>query len=72
MYKEDYDPEGLFSTLPAIATSLMGIFTGLILLSKRTKKELLLFENWGSFSCYRSSVGPCVFLLIRLFGVAVL
>ena len=43
MYKEDYDPEGLFSTLPAIATSLMGIFTGLILLSKRTKKELLLF-----------------------------
>jgi len=42
MYKEDYDPEGLFSTLPAIATSLMGIFTGLILLSKRTKKELLL------------------------------
>jgi predicted acyltransferase len=43
MYKEDYDPEGLFSTLPAIATSLMGIFSGLILLSKRTKKELLLF-----------------------------
>lgn len=42
MYKEDYDPEGLLSTLPSIATSLMGVFTGLILLSKRTKKELLL------------------------------
>lgn len=42
MYKEDYDPEGLLSTLPSIATSLMGIFTGLILLSKRAKKELLL------------------------------
>ncbi len=43
MYKEDYDPEGLLSTLPSIATSLMGIFTGLILLSKRAKKEILLF-----------------------------
>jgi predicted acyltransferase len=42
MYKEDYDPEGLLSTLPSIASSLMGIFTGLILLSKRAKKELLL------------------------------
>ena len=43
MYKEDYDPEGLLSTLPSIATSLMGIFTGLILLSKRAKKEIILF-----------------------------
>jgi len=42
MYKEDYDPEGLLSTLPSIATSLIGIFTGLILVSKRAKKELLL------------------------------
>lgn len=42
MYKDDYDPEGLLSTLPSIATSLMGIFTGLILLSKRSQKELLL------------------------------
>lgn len=42
MYKEDYDPEGLLSTLPSIATSLMGMFTGLILLSKRSKKGILL------------------------------
>ncbi|MGB5607903.1 acyltransferase family protein, partial [Eudoraea sp.] len=42
MYKEDYDPEGLLSTLPSIATSLMGIFTGLILLSKQAKKEIVL------------------------------
>lgn len=41
-YKEDYDPEGLLSTLPAIATALFGIFTGLILRSKRLKKEILL------------------------------
>ncbi len=42
MYKEDYDPEGLLSTIPSIASSLLGIFTGLILISKRAKKELLL------------------------------
>jgi predicted acyltransferase len=41
-YKEDYDPEGLLSTLPSIASSLLGIFTGLILISKRAKKEMLL------------------------------
>ncbi|WP_276388866.1 acyltransferase family protein [Eudoraea chungangensis] len=42
MYKADYDPEGLMSTLPSIATSLMGIFTGLLLLSKRENKTFLL------------------------------
>ncbi|NNK10038.1 MAG: DUF1624 domain-containing protein [Flavobacteriaceae bacterium] len=42
MYKEDYDPEGLLSTLPSIASSLLGIFTGLLLISKRAKKELML------------------------------
>jgi len=41
-YQADYDPEGLLSTLPSIATSLLGIFTGLILVSKRQKKEVLL------------------------------
>ncbi len=42
MYKADYDPEGLLSTLPSIATSLFGIFTGLILVSKRKNKEWLM------------------------------
>ncbi|GAC1451385.1 MAG: lpg1661 family Dot/Icm T4SS effector [Isosphaeraceae bacterium] len=28
LYKSDYDPEGLFSTLPAIATALIGVLTG--------------------------------------------
>ena len=31
MYKTDYDPEGLLSTLPSIVTSILGIFTGLLL-----------------------------------------
>ncbi len=31
----DYDPEGLFSTLPAIGTTILGIFLGLILINQR-------------------------------------
>ena len=31
MYKSDYDPEGLFSTLPAIATCIIGILVGKLL-----------------------------------------
>ena len=41
-YKPDYDPEGLLSTLPSIGSALLGIFTGLILTSKKEKKEWLL------------------------------
>lgn len=38
MYQEDYDPEGLLSTLPALVTSILGIFTGLLLLGKSPNK----------------------------------
>ena len=38
MYKEDYDPEGILSTLPAIVSSLLGIFTGLLLVGKNGNK----------------------------------
>lgn len=34
LYKEHYDPEGLLSTLPAIATSISGILTGYVLKNK--------------------------------------
>ncbi len=47
-YKADYDPEGLLSTVPAIASSLLGIFTGLILTSKQEKKAILLMGLGGS------------------------
>lgn len=42
MYKPDYDPEGILSTIPAIATSLMGIFTGLVLRSVRKDKVRMM------------------------------
>lgn len=47
-YKPDYDPEGLLSTIPAIVSSLLGIFTGLILTSKQEKKTMILFGLGGS------------------------
>lgn len=46
-YKADYDPEGLLSTLPAIASALLGIFTGLILTSKQPKKATILVGLGG-------------------------
>ncbi|NNF19535.1 MAG: DUF1624 domain-containing protein [Flavobacteriaceae bacterium] len=42
MYKEDYDPEGILSTFPAIVSALLGIFTGRILISKRSAKVGIL------------------------------
>jgi len=47
-YKPDYDPEGLLSTIPAIVSALLGIFTGLILTSKEKKKATILFGLGGS------------------------
>ncbi|MEM8507360.1 MAG: heparan-alpha-glucosaminide N-acetyltransferase domain-containing protein [Bacteroidota bacterium] len=48
MWKPDYDPEGLLSTFPAIGSSILGIFTGLLLVSKQEKKATLLFGIGGS------------------------
>ena len=47
-YKADYDPEGLLSTIPSIASSLLGIFTGLILTSKQEKKATILMGIGGA------------------------
>lgn len=52
LYK-NFDPEGLLSTLPAIATTLSGVLTGVLLLtsqSKHTKCCLMLFMG-GVFLC---------------------
>lgn len=46
-YKPDYDPEGLLSTVPAIVSSLLGVFTGLVLRSKQEKKATILFGIGG-------------------------
>ena len=49
MWKPDYDPEGLLSTLPALVSAILGVFTGLILVAKQAKKATLLFGLGGSF-----------------------
>jgi predicted acyltransferase len=41
-YRPEYDPEGILSTLPAIATTLLGCITGTGLLSKYTARKKLL------------------------------
>ncbi|MFZ0297493.1 MAG: heparan-alpha-glucosaminide N-acetyltransferase domain-containing protein [Candidatus Sulfotelmatobacter sp.] len=59
LYEVTRDPEGLLSTLPAIATALLGVFTGEWLRSKRSPQRkalgmlvfgvigLILGEAWG-------------------------
>ena len=43
-----YDPEGFLSTFPAIINTLVGVFTGKILFSKRgTFEKISLFFIWG-------------------------
>lgn len=42
MWKDDYDPEGLMSSLPAIATCLSGILIGRIIISNSMNKILRL------------------------------
>lgn len=47
-YKPDYDPEGFLSTIPSIASALLGVFTGLILTSKQPKKATILMGMGGA------------------------
>tara|TARA_R110002073_G_scaffold139232_3_gene289466 strand:- start:20359 stop:21462 length:1104 start_codon:yes stop_codon:yes gene_type:complete len=42
MWKADYDPEGLLSTLPAIVTCISGILIGKLMAFTERKKELIL------------------------------
>ncbi len=39
LYKERPDPEGILSTIPAIATTLLGVLAGMLLKSDRSKYE---------------------------------
>lgn len=47
-YRPDYDPEGLFSTIPAIGTAMLGMLTGLFVQrSKPTGKTALVLFAAG-------------------------
>ena len=43
MWKPDYDPEGILSTIPSIITCLFGILIGKVLMSYHNRKEIILF-----------------------------
>jgi len=46
MWKEDYDPEGLLSSIPAVATAILGVLTGWFLTSKTQEKvKQLIFTG---------------------------
>jgi len=48
MWRETWDPEGLLSTIPAIATALLGAFVGSLLRSGRDKVEIASWMfAWG-------------------------
>ena len=49
LYGKTYDPEGLLSTLPAIATALLGNLTGAWLLSKYNHKQKLAGMTMAGF-----------------------
>lgn len=52
LYLENFDPEGIFSTIPAVVTALLGVFAGEIILSaKRTpvKRAAILAVIGGGF-----------------------
>lgn len=42
IWKPDYDPEGLLSTLPSLVSAILGIFIGEIIISKSSRKLFLL------------------------------
>jgi predicted acyltransferase len=50
LWQETWDPEGLLSTLPAIATTLLGAFTGYWVRSGRERTEIaagMFAAGWG-------------------------
>ncbi|HYU79012.1 MAG TPA: heparan-alpha-glucosaminide N-acetyltransferase domain-containing protein [Vicinamibacterales bacterium] len=47
LWRPRWDPEGLLSTVPAIATTLFGICAGLVL-RLRTSRSLAVLALWGS------------------------
>ena len=50
LYRQMWDPEGLLSSVPAVATSLLGIFTGEWLLSDRGEGDITegMFASGGT------------------------
>ncbi len=73
-WQEDYDPEGLLSTLPAVVTCLIGVVTGRFLIGPREQKIkglllagfglLLLGHAWGIVFPINKALWTSSFVLV--------
>ncbi len=73
-YKPDYDPEGLLSTLPSVATCLIGVLAGRFLLAPGTDKtrglllagvvSLVLGHLWGLVFPINKALWTSSFVLV--------
>ncbi|MDY7393973.1 heparan-alpha-glucosaminide N-acetyltransferase domain-containing protein [Aureibaculum sp. 2210JD6-5] len=74
MWKDDYDPEGLLSTLPAIATCISGILIGRVLASREFRKTrslliiglllLVLGYGWSNWFPLNKAIWSSSFVLV--------
>lgn len=52
MYQQTWDPEGFYSTLPAIATGIFGMLTGKIIIgSQSQEKKIIWLFSIGTIAC---------------------
>jgi predicted acyltransferase len=49
MWQKTWDPEGLFSTLPAIATGITGMLAGTLIVSKKSTEEKIIWLFTAGF-----------------------
>lgn len=49
MWQKTWDPEGLFSTFPAIATGITGMLAGSLIVSKKTTEEKIIWLFTAGF-----------------------
>jgi predicted acyltransferase len=49
LYQKTWDPEGLFSTLPAIATGITGMLAGTLIVSKKTIEQKIIWLFTAGF-----------------------
>ena len=63
LYQETWDPEGFYSTLPAIATGISGMICGKIILdnSNSLKDKIIKLFNWGAIILIIGSLWDYIF-----------
>lgn len=64
LYRETWDPEGILSTLPAIATCLLGVFAGLLLKNRPAGGVLGKLDGLGQYREGSVLIGGGVILLV--------